>query len=140
AHRSLPLPSFVRVTNVDNGSSAIVRVNDRGPFHDNREIDLSYASAARLDILRSGTGRVRVEAIDPLAWQRSNGGGANGSNADSSNTRQLAAQPTSAPTPASSEATDATAAQPSGSAVYLQVAALGSASSAEALKSRLQSD
>lgn len=141
AHRSLPLPSFVRVTNVDNGHSAIVRVNDRGPFHGNREIDLSYAAAARLDILRKGTGRVRVEAIDPLAWQRSRGNGSatSGSNADGGNARQVAAQPASAPTPVPLEAAGV-AAQPVGAAVYLQVAALGSASGAEALKSRLQSD
>ncbi|QTF91452.1 septal ring lytic transglycosylase RlpA family protein, partial [Halomonas sp. BM-2019] len=48
AHRSLPLPSYVRVTSQENGRSVIVRVNDRGPFHNNREIDLSYAAAARL--------------------------------------------------------------------------------------------
>ncbi|NLC21592.1 MAG: septal ring lytic transglycosylase RlpA family protein, partial [Halomonadaceae bacterium] len=64
AHRSLPLPSYVRVTSLDNGQSVIVRVNDRGPFHSDREIDLSYAAAARLDILERGTGRVKVEAID----------------------------------------------------------------------------
>ncbi|PMR68643.1 septal ring lytic transglycosylase RlpA, partial [Halomonas heilongjiangensis] len=68
AHRSLPLPSFVRVTSLDNGNSVIVRVNDRGPFHNDREIDLSYAAAARLDILGRGTGRVKVEAIDIERW------------------------------------------------------------------------
>jgi rare lipoprotein A len=70
AHRSLPLPTYARVTNLDNGRQVIVRVNDRGPFHDDRLIDLSYAAAARLDILGHGTGRVRVEAIDPVAWAR----------------------------------------------------------------------
>lgn len=74
AHRSLPLPSFVRVTSLDNGRSVIVRVNDRGPFHNDREIDLSYAAAARLDILDSGTGRVKVEAIDVEQWLAENGG------------------------------------------------------------------
>ena len=64
AHKSLPIPSFARVTNLDNGQSVVVRVNDRGPFHDDRLIDLSYSAAARLDILKRGTGRVRVEAID----------------------------------------------------------------------------
>jgi len=64
AHKSLPIPSFARVTNLDNGQSVVVRVNDRGPFHEDRLIDLSYSAAAKLDILQQGTGRVRVEAID----------------------------------------------------------------------------
>lgn len=64
AHKSLPIPSFAKVTNLDNGKSVVVRVNDRGPFHENRLIDLSYSAAARLEILQQGTGRVRVEAID----------------------------------------------------------------------------
>ncbi|QIK81049.1 septal ring lytic transglycosylase RlpA family protein [Lysobacter sp. HDW10] len=65
AHRSLPLPSYARVTNLDNGKSVIVRVNDRGPFHSNRIIDLSYAAAVKLDYRRQGTARVRVEALSP---------------------------------------------------------------------------
>lgn len=65
AHRSLPLPSYARVTNLDNGRSVIVRINDRGPFHDDRIIDLSYAAASRLGVTARGTGRVRVEGIDP---------------------------------------------------------------------------
>ncbi len=63
AHKSLPLPSYVRVTNLDNGRQVVVRVNDRGPFHDGRVIDLSYAAAYRLDMLGKGTARVEVEAI-----------------------------------------------------------------------------
>ncbi|MFO7604253.1 MAG: septal ring lytic transglycosylase RlpA family protein [Gammaproteobacteria bacterium] len=65
AHTSLPLPTYVRVTNLDNQRQIIVKVNDRGPFHDDRIIDLSYAAAAKLDIAANGTGRVEVEAIDP---------------------------------------------------------------------------
>lgn len=149
AHRSLPLPSFVRVTNVNNGRSAIVRVNDRGPFHGNREIDLSYAAAARLDILRSGTGRVRVEAIDPLAWQRNRGqGSSSGSGSGSgsgvegggADTTRVAVQSAPAPTAGPVETVAVNDAQPAGGVVYLQVAALGSPSSAETLKSRLQND
>lgn len=63
AHRSLPLPTYVRVTNLDNGKSLVVRVNDRGPFHEDRIIDLSWAAAVRLGIEEAGTGRVKVEAI-----------------------------------------------------------------------------
>ena len=64
AHRTLPIPSFVRVTHVDNGRSVILRVNDRGPFHNDRVIDLSYTAAYKLDILK-GVSRVEVELIDP---------------------------------------------------------------------------
>ena len=65
AHKNLPLPTYVHVTNLKNGASAVVRVNDRGPFHENRVIDLSYAAAKRLDIVREGTGLVEVRALNP---------------------------------------------------------------------------
>jgi rare lipoprotein A len=65
AHKTLPLPAYVRVTNLQNGRSIVVRVNDRGPFVDNRIIDLSYTAAAKLDMLRNGTAMVEVRAIDP---------------------------------------------------------------------------
>jgi rare lipoprotein A len=64
AHRSLPLPTYLRVTNLDNGRSTIVRVNDRGPFHADRVLDLSYAGAVRLGFENHGTARVRVEVIE----------------------------------------------------------------------------
>ncbi len=67
AHKALPLPSYVQVTNLENGRSVVVRVNDRGPFHEERLIDLSYAAAARLDMLRQGTARVEVRALAPPA-------------------------------------------------------------------------
>jgi rare lipoprotein A len=63
AHKSLPLPSFARVTNLDNGRSIVVRVNDRGPFHPGRVIDLSYAAAVKLGYRERGVARVRVEAL-----------------------------------------------------------------------------
>jgi len=63
AHKTLPLPSYVRVTNLDNQRTAIVRVNDRGPFHENRIIDLSYSAAYKLGVYPGGTGRVRVELL-----------------------------------------------------------------------------
>ncbi|MCP5136305.1 MAG: septal ring lytic transglycosylase RlpA family protein [Gammaproteobacteria bacterium] len=65
AHKSLPLPTYVRVTSLDNGRSVVVRVNDRGPFHDGRIIDLSYAAAMKLGIAQKGTGHVEVRALDP---------------------------------------------------------------------------
>jgi rare lipoprotein A len=64
AHKTLPLPSYVRVTNVANGRSCIVRVNDRGPFHSDRIIDLSYAAAARLELL-DNVGAVEIQAVTP---------------------------------------------------------------------------
>jgi len=63
AHKSLPLPSYVKVRNLRNGKSVVVRVNDRGPFIDNRLIDLSYAAAMKLDMITAGTSLVEVTAI-----------------------------------------------------------------------------
>jgi rare lipoprotein A len=65
AHKTLPLPAYARVTNLANGRSVIVRVNDRGPFKANRIIDLSYAAALRLDMVRNGTTLVEVRAVEP---------------------------------------------------------------------------
>ncbi len=68
AHKTLPLPSYVKVTNLDNGKSVTLRVNDRGPFYSDRIIDLSFAAAKKLGYAESGTARVKVEGIDPQAW------------------------------------------------------------------------
>jgi len=65
AHKTLPLPTYARVTNLENGKSVVVRINDRGPFHENRIIDLSYAAAVRIGVWPKGTGLVEVRAIDP---------------------------------------------------------------------------
>jgi rare lipoprotein A (peptidoglycan hydrolase) len=65
AHKTLPLPSYARVTNLENGKSVIVRINDRGPFHENRVIDLSFAAAVKIGVWPKGTGLVEVRAIDP---------------------------------------------------------------------------
>ncbi|MFV0576131.1 MAG: septal ring lytic transglycosylase RlpA family protein [Vibrio sp.] len=63
AHKTLPIPSYVKVTNTANGRTAIVRVNDRGPFHDGRIIDLSYAAAYKLGVYQAGTAPVKIEYI-----------------------------------------------------------------------------
>lgn len=63
AHTTLPLPSFARVTNLANGNQVVVRINDRGPFHANRLIDLSYAAALKLGMLSSGTAKVKLDVI-----------------------------------------------------------------------------
>ena len=65
AHKTLPLPTYARVTNLENGKSVVVRINDRGPFHENRIIDLSYAAAVKIGVWPKGTGLVEVRAIDP---------------------------------------------------------------------------
>jgi rare lipoprotein A len=65
AHKTLPLPAYVRVTNLQNGRSIVVRVNDRGPFVGNRIIDLSYSAAAKLGMLRNGTAMVDIRTLDP---------------------------------------------------------------------------
>jgi rare lipoprotein A len=63
AHKTLPLPSYVRVRNLSNNKSVVVRVNDRGPFVDNRIIDLSYSAALKLDMVRDGTSLVEIEVV-----------------------------------------------------------------------------
>ena len=65
AHKTLPIPTYARVTNLSNKRSIVVRINDRGPFHDNRIIDLSYVAAAKLGIEKNGTGFVEVRALEP---------------------------------------------------------------------------
>ena len=64
AHKLLPLPTWVKVTNLENGRSVVLRVNDRGPFKDNRVVDLSYAAALKLDVVAKGTAFVEVRAVD----------------------------------------------------------------------------
>ncbi len=69
AHPTLPIPSYIRVTNVTNGRSVVVRVNDRGPFHGGRIVDLSYAAAYKLDYINAGSVDVTVEQIVPGVFQ-----------------------------------------------------------------------
>ncbi|MGO4004682.1 MULTISPECIES: septal ring lytic transglycosylase RlpA family protein [Pseudomonas] len=73
AHKTLPLPAYVRVTNLDNKRTVILRVNDRGPFYSDRIIDLSYAAAKKLGYAETGTARVKVEGIDPQEWWAAKG-------------------------------------------------------------------
>lgn len=73
AHKTLPLPSYVKVTNLDNGRSVTLRVNDRGPFFSDRIIDLSYAAAKKLGYADRGTARVMVEGIEPQQWWAARG-------------------------------------------------------------------
>lgn len=70
AHKSLPLPTYVRVTHLGNGRSVVLRVNDRGPFVGDRIIDLSFAAATKLGMAEQGTAQVEVVALDPAARDR----------------------------------------------------------------------
>jgi len=72
AHRTLPLPTYARVDNLTNGRSIVVKINDRGPFVNNRVIDLSYVAATKLGIADAGVGNVRVTALDPTRVYASN--------------------------------------------------------------------
>ncbi len=65
AHKTLPLPTYARITNLNNRRSIVIRINDRGPFHEDRLIDLSYAAAVKLGVVKTGTALVEVRAIDP---------------------------------------------------------------------------
>lgn len=114
AHKTLPLPSYAQVTNLKNGRKVIVKVNDRGPFHDNRLIDLSYSAATKLGIVAKGTGLVDVRVITPGKLQKT------------------------ALAPVAEETMPEKSA---GSALmFLQVGAFSSRSRAEQVKNRLQQD
>ena len=109
AHKTLPLPTYARVTNLENGKSVVVRINDRGPFHENRLIDLSYAAAVRIGIWPKGTGLVEVQGIDP-------------------------SHPNAEPAPVTA-VTPRTGRQP---LLYVQVGAFADAGNAERLATRLR--
>lgn len=121
AHKTLPLPTYVRVTNLENNRTIIVRVNDRGPFYSDRIIDLSYAGAKKLGFAERGTAMVRVEGIDPVVWQQQNNPGYLVRN----NPPQEVIQPRAS-------------GQASGQGLYLQVGAFSSDVAAEQLRVRLQ--
>ncbi len=130
AHKTLPLPTYARVTNLANGRSVIVRINDRGPFHDNRLIDLSYAAAFKLGMLGKGTAPVEVRAIDPARYSP----------------RKPVTRIASLPSPVSAKTRNSNPA-PAGPArrsavksagLYLQVGSFGNRINAEQLRKRLQ--
>ena len=125
AHKTLPLPSYVEVTNLENGRKIIVRVNDRGPFYSDRIIDLSFAAAKKLGYADQGTARVLVQGIDPVAWQQQN-------NPSYLVTREaVSAAPVAAALPPEPVENVQTG-------LYLQVGAFSSNQAAEALRQRVQ--
>lgn len=122
AHATLPLPSYAKVTNLDNGKSVIVRVNDRGPFHEGRIIDLSYTAAYKLDILK-GVTPVEVEAVLPETAPTSFI-----AQAEDDFNPLASSKPAVAEAPAPKPAT--------GNAVYLQLGAFSNPATADGLLAR----
>jgi len=126
AHKTLPLPSYAEVTNLVNGRKIVVRVNDRGPFHGGRIIDLSYAAATKLGIIGRGTGQVKVRAINATDYT-------------------ISKSPTSATSTAVkvgtlnqvNDAESISVGQGNRAGVYLQVGTFSSIGRAEALKDKL---
>jgi len=117
AHPTLPIPSYVRVTRVDTGRSVVVRVNDRGPFHADRVIDLSYTAALRLGYVQAGSAQVEVETITP------------GNRPAASTPPPAAATPSPPPS---------AAAEPKG--VFLQLGAFAARDNAEGFRARIYRD
>jgi rare lipoprotein A len=123
AHKTLPLPAYVRVTNLQNGLSVVVRVNDRGPFVGNRIIDLSYTAASKLGMLRNGTAIVEVRSLDaPPAL--------NAATTNAPATLNAATTPSAATTPGTAAATSAAAPSKTAAPVDAPVTAAGFAPAA----------
>lgn len=133
AHKTLPLPSYARVTNLTSGESLIVRINDRGPFKDNRIIDLSFAAAVKLGVKQTGTALVEVRVIDPGEYPDL-GPRAAFEPALKSNARRVT--PATLPPSSFAARTDVIAQEPS---IFLQVGAFSSRDNAEVQKRRLLS-
>jgi rare lipoprotein A len=136
AHTTLPLPTYVRVTNLQNGRSVVVRVNDRGPFVGNRIIDLSYTAAAKLDMLRNGTAFVEVRAIDTAPPQPGLPSVIAAANEPVTQITPLPA-PVAAPAPAAAAA--ATAVNPAvGRALFVQAGAFADPANADRMAAKLR--
>lgn len=130
AHKTLPIPSYVRVTNRDNGKSVVVRINDRGPFHDGRVIDLTYSAAKKLGFLKQGTAPVTVEYIDVPQHQVAQAPVVQPPVA-ANHSANHSAEGSAAPTPVNSAGYSI---PPN---TFLQVGAFGSAAAARELRDRL---
>lgn len=123
AHKTLPIPSYVRVTNLDNNKSVVVRVNDRGPFHSERVIDLSYTAALKLDLIGHGTAEVEILGLMP-----------------DDQTPMLASAAPAAPLPQMSASPPAKTGgkKNAGKPIWLQVASFSEAGNALSLREQLQ--
>lgn len=132
AHPTLPIPSYARVTNLANGRSVVVRINDRGPFHDGRVIDLSYTAAWKLDILK-GVTPVEVDAIDPAVPVPDNV-----ATVEPIPTATQAKVEETALTPLEPVATPATASATPATGTYLQLGAFATSDSAGQVARRVE--
>jgi rare lipoprotein A len=150
AHKTLPLPTYVKVTNLDNGRTVTLRVNDRGPFYSDRIIDLSFAAAKKLGFAESGTARVKVEGIDPEQWWAQQGRPVPGMMAQpqmaAAKPANSIAQPIEQYTPPPQQHAAATVpleidakknASPAASGLFLQVGAFANPDAAQLLKDKL---
>jgi rare lipoprotein A len=127
AHTRLPLPTWVEVTNLENGKRVVVRVNDRGPFVDDRIIDLSYAAATELDMIRNGTARVEVRALRGAAQPAAAAPG-----------NPLPSAPVTVPPVAAAPVTGLSAAVAAEDAMFVQVGAFSQRDNAAKLVDRLK--
>jgi rare lipoprotein A len=147
AHKRLPIPCYVRVTNLDNGQKAIVEVNDRGPFRKNRIIDLSYVAALKLGMIATGTAPVRIRTITPKTRlaQRDAGEQPPGTvialhdAPASAGTVEVLSTGADSPTP-SVQSPPAATAQPEQGDLFLQTGAFGNPDNAKRLRARLKAD
>ncbi len=127
AHKQVPLPTFVQVTNLDNGRTATLKINDRGPFADNRVIDLSYAAALKLGVVAKGTAFVEIRALDE-----------HGQVSDEARLGPFPAPATSVPAPERAAAPVApTPSLPTLSGMYLQIGAYAERGNAEKISRQL---
>jgi rare lipoprotein A len=143
AHPTLPIPSYARVTRVATGRSVIVRINDRGPFHQGRMIDLSYAAALKLGFAHLGSAEVELESIEPGQAVTPIEQAALTTPPAAATTPPAAAETPPAATttpPAATTTEQALAAPEQAKAVYLQVGAFSSRDNAESLRSRLEDE
>jgi len=147
AHPTLPIPSYARVTRVATGRSVIVRINDRGPFHQGRMIDLSYAAALKLGFAHLGSAEVELESIEPGQAVTPTQQAATttpppaATTAPAATTTAATIAPDAAPTPPAATTTEqALSASEQAAAVYVQVGAFSSRANAESLRSRLEGE
>ncbi|WDE13341.1 septal ring lytic transglycosylase RlpA family protein [Thalassomonas haliotis] len=133
AHKNLPLPTYAKVTNLSNNKSVIVRVNDRGPFHESRIIDLSYSAAYKLDMLKTGTAKVRITAITDFGQKQ---------NQAPAVTAQLTSPPETGPAPEKAPNLSPTFSQkknPAKAQYYIQILATRDQQQAQATAAALAS-
>jgi rare lipoprotein A len=138
AHKTLPLPCYARITNLANGRSVVVRINDRGPFVANRIVDLSYSAALRLDLVRSGTGFVELRTLEPGSEALYAAGAPPGSGSATimPATPEAAIEPP--PVAAAPPGADELVLAPANQSLYIQVGAYADPANASRVLARLQ--